>query len=66
MWIPLQLISPKFSLLLNDLKKCKSVEERRKLLDESKTNWKYDWMAEEIKKFFEERKRNQWDLTPTN
>ena len=66
MWIPLQLISPKFSSLLNDLKKCKTIEEREKLLDESKTNWKYNWIADEIKKFFEERKRNQWNLTPTN
>ena len=55
MGIPLQLISHKFALLLNDLKKCKTNEERIKLLDDSKHNWKYDWMAEEIKKFFKDK-----------
>ena len=52
MWIPLELISPKFALLLNDLKKCKTNEERKNLLEDWKVNWKYDWMADEIKRFF--------------
>ena len=55
MWIPLQLISPKFALLWSDLKNCKTDEERRKLLDDSKNNWKYNWMADEIKAFFKNK-----------
>jgi len=52
MGIPLELISPKFALLWSDLKKCKTNEERKKLLEDSKINWKYDWMADDIKNFF--------------
>lgn len=52
MWIPLELISPKFALLLNDLKKCKTNEERKKLLEDLKINWKYNWMANDVKNFF--------------
>jgi len=60
MWIPLELISPKFALLKRDLIKCKTNEERKDLLKKLKKNWKYSWMADEIKDFF---KNNQhWKL----
>lgn len=52
MWIPLELISPKYALLKKDLIRCKTEEERKKLLENSKINWKYTWMADEIKRFF--------------
>ncbi len=55
MWIPLEIMSSKFQLLKDDLSKCKTIEEKKKLLEDAKVNWKYDWIAEEIKNFFKNK-----------
>ncbi len=46
--IPLEDISPTFSQFRNDLLKCKTKEEKEKMIQAIK-NWKYVWIAEAIK-----------------
>lgn len=56
MWIPLELISPKFRELKKDMLNCKTDDERKKLLEDSKRNWRYAWVAKEIKEFFNSKR----------
>ena len=46
--IPLENISPTFAQFRNDLLKCKTKEEKEKMIQAIK-NWKYVWIAEAIK-----------------
>lgn len=46
--IPLEDISPTFFQFRNDLLKCKTKEEKEKMIQAIK-NWKYVWIAEAIK-----------------
>lgn len=56
MWIPLELISPKFRELKRDMLKCKTKEEKKQIFEEmKKENWKYSWIVDEIKSFFEHK-----------
>ena len=56
--IPLEDISPTFAKFRNDLLKCKTKEEKEKMI-QAINSWKYRWIAEAIKEDIYEYNRKQ-------